>query len=80
LFIAVNAYLWFTVHSIRHKVASFDEFLADDLMEASVFITCRLSLPKILTSAKLSEIFGSLRAYVLEEFEGNSSYLLLVGV
>ena len=49
-------------------------------METCVFVACWLFLPQILTSAKLSEVFGSFWTDIFEELECDSSYLLFIGV
>jgi hypothetical protein len=66
LLISIDTYLGLAVHSISNEVASFNEFLTNDLMEAGIFVSRRLPLPLILSCAKLPKVLSSFRTYISE--------------
>jgi hypothetical protein len=80
LLVSVYADFRLAVYAIGDEVSSFDELFTYNLMKASIFITCGLSLPKILSCAKLSKIFSSFGTDITEQFECDPSNLLFVGV
>jgi hypothetical protein len=80
LLIPVYADFRSTIHPVRHEVSSLKELVADYLMQTGIFIPSGLSFPKVLSGAELSKVLCGLGADIFEEFEGDSSYLLLVGV
>jgi hypothetical protein len=75
-----DADLRFAVDPVGDEVASFDELFLYDFVETGLFVACGFAFPKILARAELSEVLGSLGAYIFEEFKAGPSDFEFVGV